>query len=298
MASKLVIVTGMSGAGRMSCLRLLEDIGFQAVDNLPVALLERLAAPSKQLSSSLAIGMDSRTQGFSPKAVIEALDAVRAVAKEDVELLFFDCEDEVLRRRYTETRRRHPMAPEKPLMDSIALEREFMSPLKELSDEVFDTSELSIPELRAILNKRFGSDSQNSLSVSITSFAFRNGLPREADMVFDVRFLANPHYLPELRDLTGIDKKVAAFVEKDAGFRSFFAALIDMVLPLLPRFETEGKSYLTIAIGCTGGQHRSVAVAEKLGATLKDHGWEVTVMHREEKAREASDQRFASANKR
>ena len=280
---RLVIVTGMSGAGRTSCLKILEDLGFEAIDNLPIPLIERFVRLDDGLERDLAIGLDSRTRAFAPERLVLLVQKLARVNPTvGVSLLFFDCDDEALQQRYTETRRRHPLAADRPVQDGIASERALLRPLKAAATLVIDTTLLSLPELKRLLVGHFTApDKAKGLTVSCVSFAYRRGLPREADLVFDVRFLQNPHYVPALKPLTGLDPLVQAHVESDPGFTAFEATLQALLLPLLPRFQAEGKSYLTIAIGCTGGQHRSVFVTERLANALRAAGYEVSTTHRE-----------------
>lgn len=275
---RVVVVTGMSGAGRTTCLKLLEDLGFEAVDNLPVNLLGRVLRDDAAGPERLAIGMDSRTRGFSAERVLGALREARAKGRTC--LLFFECDDEVLRRRFTETRRRHPLADLPGVTDALAAERELMAPVKQAADLVVDTSDLAIPELRRLLSGRFGTDALG-LAITVMSFAYRNGLPREADLVFDVRFLHNPHYVEALRAATGREPAVQDYIGEDAAFGPFVGHLQALLQPLLPRYRSEGKSYLTIAFGCTGGRHRSVFLAELFARWLEDSGWEATTVHRD-----------------
>ena len=275
---KFVVVTGMSGAGRTTCLKLLEDLGFEAVDNLPVNLLGRVVREDTAGPERLAIGMDSRTRGFAPEQVLAALQQARAAG--GTCLLFCECDDEVLRRRFTETRRRHPLADLPGVSDALAAERELMAPIKLAADMVIDTSDLAIPDLRRLLTGRFGAESLG-LAITVMSFAYRNGLPREADLVFDVRFLHNPHYVDALRAATGQDHGVQEHIRADPAFGPFVADLRALLLPLLPRYRGEGKSYLTIAFGCTGGRHRSVFLAELTARWLQESGWEATTVHRD-----------------
>lgn len=280
-AGRAVIVTGLSGAGKTSALKVLEDLGYEAVDNLPVRLLTSLVRPGEGLTRPLAIGIDIRTRDFGVEPVIAEIDKLMAEGAVDVRMLFLDCDDDVLRRRFTETRRRHPLAVDRPLIDGIRHERALVSPLKRRADVVFDTSNLPPGEFKRVLGGHFGLEADRGLMVFVTSFAYRNGLPREADLVFDVRFLANPHYVPDLKPLTGRDSGVAQYVAADPAFPAFFQSMTDLLAPLLPRFAAEGKSYLTIAVGCTGGRHRSVYVTERLAAWLKDQGARVELRHRE-----------------
>lgn len=278
---RLLLVTGMSGAGHSTALKALEDMGYEAVDNLPISLLPNLVRLDPALAQPLAIGIDIRTRDFGTASFLDALAPLVGTGAVDLKLIFLDCEDELLQRRYTETRRRHPMAGDRQVSDGIRLERERVSPLRERADLVIDTSALTAADLRRLLQGHFALDRAPGVSVFVTSFSYRNGLPRDADLVFDVRFLENPHYNAALRPLTGLDAAVGAFIEADPDFAPFFERLTQLLLPLLPRYDREGKSYLTIAIGCTGGQHRSVFVAERLAARLRAQGKPVDVAHRE-----------------
>ena len=281
MSRRLLLVTGMSGAGRSSCLKVLEDIGFEAVDNLPVTMIERLVRQDLVLEGDLAIGCDSRTRAFSPPRLIALLDRLKTATGHEMSLLFFDCDDEVLLRRFTETRRRHPMAADRPVIDGIQRERALLAPLRERADLLIDTSQLHTHDLRRVLRGHFAQPGARRLAITVMSFSFRRGLPREADIVFDVRFLRNPHYVPELAPLTGEDEAVQRHIEADPAFAPFFENLSGLLRPLLPRYLDEGKSYLTIAIGCTGGQHRSVHTARLLAAELAKDDWEIMTIHRD-----------------
>jgi len=282
----VVLVTGLSGAGRTSTLKVLEDEGFEAVDNLPLALLPMLLAPVRThgepaTASRLAIGIDSRTRGFALPPLLEHVAALRARPDLDLRVLYLDCDDAVLIRRFTETRRRHPLATDRPVADGIRIERAVMSPLREAADAVIDTSTLTLATFRQALTDTLALGDGRRMTVTVLSFSYRGGLPREADLVFDVRFLDNPHYRDELRPRDGRDPAVAAHVEADPDFAPFLERLTGLLGPLLPRYEREGKSYLTIAVGCTGGKHRSVATAERLAAWLKSLGTPVTLRHRD-----------------
>ena len=278
---RLVLVTGMSGAGRTTALKTLEDNGYEAVDNLPLKLLSTLLRPGATGSEALAINIDVRTRDFTVDAFEAEIAPLAAREDLDVRILFIDCDDEVLQRRYTETRRRHPLADDRPVIDGIRHERNLIQRLRERADLVLDTTELAVGDLRRIVAGNFALDDRPALTIFVTSFSYRLGLPREADLVFDVRFLANPHYDPLLRPLTGLDPAVGEHIANDPGFKPFSDALAAMLPPLLPRFEREGKSYLTIAVGCTGGRHRSVFVAERLAALIGEHGHRVRVRHRD-----------------
>lgn len=279
--AQVVIVTGMSGAGRSTALKALEDVGFEAVDNLPLTLLSNLVGQGRELVRPLAVGVDVRTRGFRVADFTAAAEKMGARRDLAVKTVFLDCDNEVLRRRYAETRHRHPLAADRPLIDGIRHERRVLTPLKSEVDAVIDTSELSPGMLRERLLSVVKPRDDRELAIFVTSFSYRYGLPREADLVFDTRFLANPHYEAKLQPLTGRDKRVAKYISADPGYKPFFKSLTALLAPLLPRFEREGKSYLTVAVGCTGGRHRSVFVAEEIGSWLREHGRGVTLHHRD-----------------
>ena len=291
---RVVLVTGLSGAGRSSALNTLEDLGYEAIDNLPLELLDHVVGD--QSSRPMALGVDIRTRSFAVAPFLEELDRLKADAGLEAVLLFVHCDEEVLRRRFTETRRRHPLAQDRPLIDGIVAERRLVSPLRSRADLTVDTSALTPGDFRRILTGHLALEARPSMSVFVMSFSYRFGLPRAADIVFDARFLANPHYDPKLRPLTGRHAEVADFVRADPGFEPYYGRLKDMLLPLLPRYQQEGKSYLTIAFGCTGGRHRSVMMAETLAAGLEAEGWRVSLVHRDlERANIAGAQGLDSA---
>ncbi len=280
--NRVVLVTGMSGAGRSTALKSLEDIGYEAVDNLPLSLLGRFVhAESDAGRRPLAIGVDIRTRDFGVDPLIDGLDGLLETGDLEVLTLFLDCDDDVLVRRFTETRRRHPLAADRPVADGLRLERRMLARLRERSHTVIDTSLISPGALKEQLARRFPLERVAGLTVMVISFSYRRGLPREADLVFDVRFLDNPHYDPALRPLTGQDDAVAAAIAADPDFETFFGGLESMLSTLLPRFQAEGKSYLTIAVGCTGGRHRSVFVAERLAGWLGGQGRRAHLTHRD-----------------
>jgi UPF0042 nucleotide-binding protein len=263
-------------------MRVLEDLGYETVDNPPLSILDSLLEDG---SLPLAAGIDARTRGFDAGTVVQALERLGEMPDVAVTLVFATAEEAVLLRRYTETRRRHPLAPGGPLAsrvaEGIAREAALLAPLRDAADLLVDTSELPLPALRALIEQRFRPEGSPGLSVLVESFAFPRGLPREADLVFDLRFLRNPHYDPRLRPGTGLDLEVAAYIEQDPDFAGFWQRLTAFLDPLLPRYVTEGKKYLTVALGCTGGRHRSVLVAERLAAHLRNLGWRTDVTHRE-----------------
>jgi len=285
---RVALVTGLAGAGRASILRALEDVGYEAVDNPPLDLIDGLVASITQGGAPLvALGVDARSRSFTPERVLELRDRLRAIPNLRVDLVFAWAEETVLLRRFTETRRRHPLSPKGRVSDGIAAEIALIAPLHERADWVVDTSDLPLAQLRQQIDAQFGPEAgaadtgRQSLSISLISFAFPAGLPREAELVFDARFLRNPFYDPVLRPRTGLDRDVAAYVEADPDYPAFTARLTDLLKLVLPRFLQEGKKYATIAVGCTGGRHRSVTVAEHLAAHLADEGWRVTATHRE-----------------
>lgn len=275
----LVIVTGMSGAGLSTAMNCLEDLGYEAVDNLRLSLLRSLVALGHD--RPLAVGLVSRTRDFTADRLLRELADLRTRAGLAPSLLFLDAQDDALQRRYMETRRPHPHASDRPVADGIALERGMLAPVAENADVMVDTSDLSVHDLRRILAGHYHLDRGPELHIFVTSFAYRYGVPREADLVFDVRFLDNPHWDPRLRPLSGLDRPVQEHVERDADFDPFFQNLIRLIGPLLPRYVREGKYYLTIALGCTGGRHRSVFIAHKLAAWLREHGYNVQDAHRD-----------------
>lgn len=282
---QVVLVTGLSGAGKASILRVLEDLGYETVDNPPLSVLEALVGDGEQ---PLAAGVDTRTRDFDPAAALRLLDRLRLRPDIAPTLVFATAEADVLLRRYTETRRRHPLAPGGHLgsnvAEGIARETALLAPLLETADMVVDTSGLPLPDLRRMVERRFGTEGLAGMGVSVLSFAYPKGLPREADLVFDMRFLRNPHYVEALRPLTGCDPEVAAYIEADPDFAPFWRCMTGMLDPLLPRYAQEGKKYLTIALGCTGGKHRSVLAAERLAHHLQAQGWRVELVHREQGA--------------
>lgn len=279
-----VLVTGLSGAGRMTALNVLGDMGYVAVDNMPLPLLGDLMRSTSSGSDAappLAFGIDTRTFGFDAQDLVARVRELRQRTDLDAKLLFLECDTEVLQRRYTESRRPHPLAPDRPVIDGIVEERRQIRWMRDAADVVIDTSSLSPHALKQILVGYFGLGARLGTRLSVMSFSFRRGLPREADLVFDARFLKNPHYEPSLKPLTGRDPAVAAFIATDPDYAQFLEHLRGLIGPLLPRFDAEGKSYLTIAVGCTGGRHRSVAVAETLADWLRDLGRSVTLTHRD-----------------
>lgn len=277
---RIVIITGMSGAGLSSVLKTLEDLGYESVDNLRLSMMPTLIREGARHGKPLAMSLDSRNAEFSVEGLLQQLEKLRADAALDVRMLFLECDDESLQRRFNETRRRHPLALDRPVTDGIKIERDMLRPLVSASDQVIDTSLMSVHDLRRLLAGHYRTDNAG-LTVSVSSFSYKFGVPREADLIFDVRFLKNPHWDMKLRALTGKDLPVADYIQQDPDFEAFFLSLLNFLFPLLPRYRDEGKSYLTIAVGCTGGRHRSVFVAEQLGTMLAAQGYIVAITHRD-----------------
>lgn len=282
---RILLVTGLSGAGKSTALRTLEDLGWEVVDNLPLSLLEHLlSTPLSKGSSrrrrSLAIGVDSRTRDFDAQRIVEQIKALASDHEYPVETLYFDCAGSELLRRYSETRRRHPLAPDRPATDGIAAERELMAPLRRWADHVIDTTDTVPNALQQQIRERFGG-SGDAPTLTMLSFGFARGLPRNADIVLDMRFLRNPYWQDDLRDLTGLDPAVGAYIAGDEAYEDALTRIEDMLLALLPRYRHEGKSYVSVAFGCTGGRHRSVHVAERVAARLRGAGFSPTVEHRD-----------------
>ncbi|ABV91958.1 uncharacterized P-loop ATPase protein UPF0042 [Dinoroseobacter shibae DFL 12 = DSM 16493] len=280
MPQKIVLVTGPSGAGRTTAIRALEDLGFEAIDNMPISLVPRLL-DGPPLARPLALGLDARTRDFSVTAVADLLHLLAEDPRADAQLLFLDASPRVLTRRFSETRRRHPLAPLESPMDGIARETDLLAPIRARADVVIDTSELSPHDLRAEMLRWFGDRDSLRLAITVQSFSYKRGVPQGTDMVFDVRFLRNPYWEDTLRRLDGRDARVQDYVSADPRFDSFFDNIASLVRLLLPAYREEGKSHLSIGFGCTGGQHRSVTVAEKLSAALVAEGWQVSNRHLE-----------------
>lgn len=279
---RLVLVTGMSGAGRTSAMRALEDLGFEAVDNLPLKLLKKLVTGLDDKlddpeETRLAVGIDIRGRDFDPDYFFQKLQEVSEVSTLDISTLFVDCDDVTLVQRYKESRRPHPLAPDRPIADGLKVERRLISDIRERADVVIDSGPLQPWQFKDRIRDIFGTKS-DGMSISLMSFAFKKGLPREADLVFDVRFLANPHYDPILRPLSGLDHEVGEVVANDPDFADFINRLQAILELTIPRYEKEGKSHLTIAIGCTGGRHRSVFITETLASWLS--GLQTHTIHR------------------
>jgi len=280
-AGELVIITGMSGSGKASVLKAFEDLGYYCVDNLPVGLIPRFAELVGQSSeierTALVVDVREGAQLGELPAIIKAVKHVLPT-----KVLFLEAQDAILLRRFSETRRPHPLGTNAPVKTSLANERKRLSAIRDIADLVVDTSKFNVHELRAYITARFArKESDKSTLVSCVSFGFRHGVPEDADLMFDVRFLPNPHFIPEFRPLTGRDPKVAKYIRSFPQTREFIQRISQLLVYLLPHYIHEGKSYLTIAFGCTGGQHRSVMIAEEVSKRLKKAGYRVKVVHRD-----------------
>jgi RNase adapter protein RapZ len=277
---RLILVTGPSGAGRSTAIGALEDLGCETIDNLPLSLIPRLL-DGPPLGRTIALGGDVRNRDFSAIALIELVDGLTADPRVALELVFLDCRTDVLVRRYAETRRRHPLAPAESPLDGILREADLLAPIRVRADVLIDTSDFTPHDLKAEIAAWMGATPAQRMAVSVQSFSYKRGVPRGVDMIFDCRFLNNPYWVPALRPLDGRAAAVAAHVQGDPNFAEFFDRVAGLVRFLLPAQIAEGKAHLSIGFGCTGGQHRSVAVAEKLGDTLEQDGWQVSRRHRE-----------------
>ncbi len=290
---RLLLVTGLSGAGKSTTLDVLEDLGWETIDNFPVRLLKRLVAKPEQQAnpqrSPMAIGFDSRTRGFVPSDIVSLVKELTTREDLAVTFMYIDCAGAELERRYNETRRRHPMAQGRPVHDGISAERELLEPLRRWADVVVDTTALSVNELQQHVRNMFGGHETSEMTLTISSFGFARGMPPLADLVFDMRFLDNPHWVDGLRELTGQDKPVGDHIESDPAFSQVFNQIRDLLIDMLPRYRTQGKAYVHVAFGCTGGRHRSVYTAERMAKGLRDEGFSPTVRHRNLSSRAADE---------
>jgi UPF0042 nucleotide-binding protein len=287
-----MLLTGMSGAGKSSALDVLEDCGWETIDNFPVRLLDRLVGEEGEHSPSsprspLAIGFDSRTRGFAPAEIGALAQALAGRGDIALSFVFLDCAGDELERRYNETRRRHPQARGRPVRDGIAAERELLEPLRRFAEIVIDTSAMSVNDLQAHMRELFAGEADDALTLTLSSFGFARGMPPLADLVFDMRFLDNPHWVDALREQTGEDEAVGAHIRQDPAFAIAFTQIRDLLQTLLPRYRAQGKSYVHVAFGCTGGRHRSVYTAEAMGKALREAEFSPTVRHRDLASRAA-----------
>lgn len=276
---KLIVVSGPSGAGRSTAINVLEDLGFEAIDNVPLSLIPRLT--DGPLLRPLAIGLDVRNRDFSTSGVADLIATLHARAEIDAQLLFLEANEDTLVRRYSETRRRHPLAPDEPAIQGIRREADILAPLRHQAEFLLETSDLSPHDLKARLTDWFGEKGSALFGISLQSFSYKRGSPKGADMTFDCRFLKNPYWDASLRTLTGQDGAVGAHIQTDPRAAQFIDKVTDLMLMLLPAFCEEGKSHLSVGFGCTGGQHRSVYVTEQVAMALAKQGWQVSKRHRE-----------------
>ncbi|GAB5435415.1 RNase adapter RapZ [Falsiruegeria mediterranea] len=279
-AKQLVLVTGPSGAGRTTAIRVLEDLEFEAIDNLPMGMVTRLVEASTS-ERPLALGIDTRNRDFTTAGLLDLVKLLHGMPETDASILYLDCRVKVLLQRFSETRRRHPMAPEDRPEVGIRRELDLLSAVRDTADVLIDTSDLNIHQLRDEVERWFAPEGGRQLAVSVQSFAYRRGLPAGVDMVLDCRFLSNPYWNSDLRAKDGRDVAVAEHVRKDERFEPFLKRALDLIAFLIPAFQDEGKAHLSIAFGCTGGQHRSVLLAETTAKALAEQGLQVSIRHRE-----------------
>jgi UPF0042 nucleotide-binding protein len=278
---QLLLVTGLAGAGKSTTLAVLEDLGWETIDNFPVRMLKRLVTMPDEARGPLAIGFDSRTRGFVPADVIALVKDLAARPDIALTFLFLDCAGGELERRFNETRRRHPMADGRPVQEGIAAERELLEPLRRWAEVMIDTTAMTSNDLQTRIRELFDPASEEAgVTITLSSFGFARGMPPLADLVFDMRFLDNPHWVPELREQTGQDAAVGEHIERDPAFAEAFERIRGLLLMLLPRYARQGKPYVHIAFGCTGGRHRSVFTTERMAQALRTAGFSPTVRHR------------------
>lgn len=278
----IYFVTGVAGAGRATVLHALEDSHCHVVDNLPLPLMDYLIQSDYANDRPLVVGMDSRSQGFSSHALLDIVHNLQDHPSYNAKIIFMECQDEVLLRRFNSTRRAHPLtSADTSVKDAIKRERALLSDLKEQADLVIDTSAMKPADLQGVVHQYFNIDTTGAMTINILSFAYKHGLPKDADYVFDMRFLDNPFYKEHLKKQTGQDQEVKDFIEKDSCLSAFLTSISTLFNTVIPRYQRDGKKFLTIAFGCTGGQHRSVFAAEYFHKKLSDDGGRVLLRHRE-----------------
>jgi len=281
---RVLLVTGLLGAGKTTGLKVLEDLGWEVIDNFPIRMLSQLIGNPGEyadgLRPPLAIGFDTRTRGFNPHEVIQRVKSLTERDDLTVSTLYLDCSGRELERRYNETRHRHPLSADMPVTSGIAAERELLEPLRRWADMVISTTDMTSNDLQQKIREHFAPVSEAGLTLTLSSFGFSRGMPPVADLVFDMRFLDNPHWVEELRPLTGMDAAVGDHIQLDGAFETVFIQIRDLLLTLLPRYDAQGKAYVHVAFGCTGGRHRSVFMAEQMAAALREAGFSPTLLHR------------------
>lgn len=280
-SARIIFVTGPAGAGRSTAINVLEDLGFEAIDNIPLSLIPRLVDGNLPVQRPLALGIDVRNRDFSAEGLLQLCDILRDRIDRPVDLLYLDCSDEVLVRRFSETRRRHPLARDESPVDGVMREKALLTDVRARADILLDTSDLTVHDLRAEMEGWFGEVTGQGMAISVQSFSYKRGLPQGLDVVFDCRFLRNPHWDPDLRAFTGLDPEVAHYIRQDPRFDDFVQRVSGLILMMLPACVEEGKAHFAIGFGCTGGKHRSVAMTENLAAGLAREGWRVSIRHRE-----------------
>ncbi len=278
--NEVIIITGPSGAGKTTAINILEDIGFEPIDNIPIELIGRLLS-GPDLIKPLALGIDIRTRGFSSQNLLKAIWSWKVSTKLTISLLYLDCQRNELEQRFNGTRRRHPLAVNRTLESAINQEMQLIKPLKDKADILLDTSKLNPNDLKRYLIKYLGYSTEDKMGLTFQSFSFKRSVPLGVDMIFDCRFLGNPYWVPELRELTGKNKAVFEYLTQDKNWSVFFTKTVDLLIFLLPQYQNAGKAYFQVGFGCSGGQHRSVFSAEAIAVELRKFGWELTVDHRE-----------------
>ncbi len=297
---RVVLVTGPSGAGRTTAIRALEDMGYESIDNIPLSLIPRLTDVNAPLAQPLALGIDVRNRDFSAEGLLELHARLIERASLNVELLYLDCQPEILSRRFSETRRRHPLAPHETPMDGILREIALLDGVRARADILIETSELTVHDLKAEMDNWFAPKTGHSMAVSVQSYSYKRGMPQGLDVAFDCRFLRNPHWDPKLKPYTGMDADVVDYIAQDARHAPFLEHVLNLITFMLPACVEEGKAHFTVGFGCTGGQHRSVAMTESVAAALAHDGWPVSIRHRELERRGlrgASDSKKAGLGK-
>ena len=279
---RLLLVTGLLGAGKTTALKVLEDLGWETIDNFPIRLLDRLidVPDSETQPAPLAIGFDCRTRGFDPRTIIARVKNLSQRPDLELTTLFLDCRGSELERRYNETRRRHPLAADIPASAGIGAERELLEPLRRWADLLIDTSDYSANALQQVVRERFAHDEGQDLTLTLSSFGFARGMPPVADLVFDMRFLEDPHWVDDLHEQTGLEPAVGEYIRRDPAYNEAFERISGLIGFLLPRYRAQGKAYVHVAFGCTGGRHRSVFMVEQVASALREQGFSPTLMHR------------------